>query len=130
MIEEAIYSILTGDSRVASIVGTRVYPVIVPQPATLPVLVYSRISTVDDPLTHSGPANVVKAVYQILCLHPTITGAKTLASAVRAAMHGYSGIAGSEKVFYAQCVNQVDAYEHDTGVYSAPIDILIMHRST
>lgn len=128
MIDEAIYSILTTNSQVAAIVSTRVFPVVLPQQSQLPALAYARVSTIERSMTHSGPSFVSKVVYQVSCFANGAKAAKELAGKVYRAMHGYAGSVGSEKIYYVQCVNEVEAFEHETGIYQVPLDMLIMHK--
>ena len=44
-VEENLYTLFTGSTAIAAVVGTRVYPVMAPQNATYPCLVYTRVST-------------------------------------------------------------------------------------
>ena len=45
-LETGIYSVLTSDGTVSGLVGTRVYPDIMPQGVTYPAITYQRVSTV------------------------------------------------------------------------------------
>lgn len=45
-LETALYSHLSGDAALSALVGTRIYPVILPQQPVLPAVTYQRIGAV------------------------------------------------------------------------------------
>ena len=59
-IEAGLYAHLVGSAGVTALVATRVYPLLVPQDATLPAIAYQRISGPRDH-THDGPSGVTPA---------------------------------------------------------------------
>ena len=62
---KAIYSILTSDSDVNAIVGTRVYPQIAAQEAAFPFVVYV-LQNVDPSDTKSGVSTLDEVRYDII----------------------------------------------------------------
>jgi len=92
-IEKAIYSLLTTNG-VSDLVSTRVYPLILPQPATFPAVTYQRI-TGDWGITMDGAHNYAEEVFQINTWAATYDGARTLADAVRKVLDNHSGTTGS-----------------------------------
>lgn len=109
-LEEAIYYILTEDSGVSALIGTRVYPLVIPQNATLPTVVYQEISSV---LTHQmrPMIGLTRARYQFWCWAATYTGADALAEAVRLALDGYSGTANNVRIDSIQLQDESDKIE-------------------
>ena len=87
-IEAGIYAHLIADSGVADLVATRIYPLLVPQDATLPAMAYQRISGPRDH-SHSGPSGLVTARMQLTYVALSYDGAKSLGEVVRAAMDGF-----------------------------------------
>lgn len=96
-IEAGIYAHLITNSGVAALVATRIYPLLVPQDATLPALAYQRISGPRDH-SHSGPSGLVFARMQLTYVAASYDGAKSLGEAVRAALDGFSGTMGQVTV--------------------------------
>lgn len=81
----SLYSKVTGDSSVAALVGTKVYPVKVPQSAEAPLIVWQEVSSTPD--TTLGEASTSgKRLVQFSCLASTYEGAIALGSAVVAAL--------------------------------------------
>lgn len=73
---------LLAQSSVSTLVGQRMYPDVLPQGATLPAIVYYRISTerqhtVSDCLRHA------RARFQVDCYAESRTAAQSVASAIR-----------------------------------------------
>lgn len=91
-IEKAIVSILSNASAVTGIVGSRIFPLFVPQPAkdNLPAITYQQISGPRDHVM-SGPTGLVNARFQINCWSKTYKGLREFANAVRTTLDGYSG---------------------------------------
>lgn len=128
MIEAAVKGLLTSDATVSGIVSARVYPIALPQDAMLPAISYSRVSTFDKSLTHSGTNKAARTVLQISCWARSALAAKNLANAVKAVLHGYSGETSGETIFSSQVVNEVDLFDPEVGIYQIPVDVTVHHR--
>lgn len=77
--EESIYSAL------GSLVSNRCYPVSMAQGATLPAIVYARVST-DTIQTLDKSTTIENGQFLVNCYASTISAARTLAASVRSAM--------------------------------------------
>lgn len=89
-LEEGLYTYLIGRVSVTDIIGTRIYPVFVPQEVTAPCLVYERMKTTDgepdlqdDPLTDAQLALTVWGTDYAACKAATTAIRKALGSASR-----------------------------------------------
>ena len=103
MIEQAIFQLLTGDAAVASIAGTRVYPMERRQGGDLPAVVYRRIS--NEPIyAMNGPAGFEESRFQFDCWAEPIAGAgafltaRNLGNAVAAVISGYRGTVAGVRI--------------------------------
>jgi hypothetical protein len=92
-LEEALVLQLQNDAGVSALVSTRIYPLVVPQDATLPAIAYQRISG-PRAYSHSGPTGAVQARMQITSVASDYSGAKALSAAVRSAMRSFRGTGG------------------------------------
>jgi len=82
--EQTLYSTLKNDAGVSALVGTRIYPLLLPQNPTYPAITYQRIST-RPVMTRTG--NGLDFVrMQIDCYADSYSGVKALAAAVEAAL--------------------------------------------
>jgi hypothetical protein len=87
---KAIYSILTSDSDVNAIVGTRVYPQIAAQEAAFPFVVYV-LQNVDPSDTKSGVSTFDEVRYDFIVASENYAEASDLTEKIRTALDRYSG---------------------------------------
>ena len=123
-IEAALYIKLAGDSGVAALVGSRIYPLHLPQAPTLPALVYERISTVRT-YGHDGQHSPTTVRMQVDSLAPTLAVARSCADAVLAALSGFSGTVGSLDVRSCFADNEINLPDEETGLVRVIQDFLI-----
>jgi hypothetical protein len=134
MIESALTSYLLANGDIASLVGTRVYPVLIPQRAALPLLVYQVIS--DMPDYHlRGESGLTVARIQIDCVAATYSQVKTLAQYVRLACGGYRGQLGTVAVEWMNAEQFSDmpaeprSGEQET-IYRVIVEIRVAYQQT
>jgi hypothetical protein len=96
--EAVLQRILIDAPVVSNLIGTRIYPNIVPQKAPMPAVTYQQIS---GPRLHDmqGAVGMAKARYQINCWAESYAKSKELDEAVRLTLDGYSS-AGTIKVIH------------------------------
>ena len=119
--EGAIRAAILGSAPVTALVGTRVYPMMLPQGPTFPAIVYQRISTVPDMLV-DGPG-FAPIRMQLSMWATTCDGARTLADAVVTALHGYHG----GELRLSRLINLLDDYEPDTKLFRVIADFRVHH---
>lgn len=84
--ESLAWTTLTGDTAVAAIVGTRIYPDFVPQEQTLPAIAVSRVSTEYlTTINTDAPVGEIAAL-EIWCMAETRIAAESLANAATTAL--------------------------------------------
>lgn len=120
-IEERLFYYLTGNPGVAALVTDRVYPLIAPQDAALPYLVYQRISTARE-RSHSGPSGLAHPRFQVTAVAATYSAVRNLANAVRIAL---DGSALAQAVFVE---NEMEAWDDSAEAYVCRIDAIIWHE--
>lgn len=126
-IETGLYSKLAGTAGVAALVGTRIYPQVVPQEQDLPALAYQRISGAPR-YTHSGDAGLTRARFQITCLAATYAGVKALAAVVRAALTGATGAWDDVTVGACLVENEADGWADGFLAPVVRLDCIIWYR--
>ena len=126
MIEEAIYLHLKNHPGLSALIGTRIYPLRMPQNPTLPAVVYQRIST-PRTYSHSGYSNLADPRFQFSVWAESYSGALAVAEQLRDAINGFTG-SGSIPVYSSQIANESDDYEPSTELYRILIDAFIAHR--
>lgn len=107
--------------------GERVFPMRLPQGASLPALVYREVSPGIE-YTQGGQSGVSEPRYQFDCWGADELAAKLLASSVTTALSGYRGAMGSEQVHAAFIEGRQDDPDPDTGRCRVIIDAVIQHR--
>lgn len=86
-------AVVLGDATIAALVGTRMYPSLLPQNPTLPALTYQQVSGVREVIL-DGPVDLVPFRIQVDCYAWTTLERDALAKAVRLKLHGFSGDVG------------------------------------
>jgi len=88
-VEIALASYLGAHPRLKSLVGTRIYPEVLPQAPTYPAIVYQRISTTRLRAL-DGPVGLARPRIQLDCYGATYAEAKEIAANLRLALDGKS----------------------------------------
>ncbi len=133
-IETGIVSYLQSYSGLTSLISNRVYLMYIPQSATLPCLVYSRVSTPRE-LTHdtSGSAGALAhSRFQFDAWDESYSSVKSITDQVRAALNGKSGSIGSGGNAVTIRASLVDEespeYNPETNLYRSRSEYIIWHE--
>jgi hypothetical protein len=122
MIIEDIAAFLAADAGVSALIGTRIYPMLLPQNATKPAVVYSQVSGVRV-TTHDKAKNFTDQVYQLQCIADDPKSVKNLSEKVRQAMEGFQGTMGATNVQGVFMTAERDApYQLDSLTYRTDLD--------
>lgn len=138
LLEEALKTHLAANAALSAQIAARIYPLILPQNATLPALVYAKISSMPEAYTHSGNPGLIESRFQFSCIAKSYSEAKTLTVNVKKAMRplerqqtvigGVSGVL----VAGAYLENEIDIYDVDDvehlSQYHVPLDYLLQHE--
>lgn len=116
-----LHSRLTSHTGTAALVATRVYPVIAPQDAVYPCVVYQRVSGTEQ----RGSTSMREARYQVSAWAESFAGAQALATQIRAALEEWSVYGGGVFVRMARIVNEIDDWEPDERLYRTIIDVIL-----
>lgn len=122
-VEKAIYSILTdvdAGALVRAIVSTRTYPVIAPQAAAYPNIVFRRRAT-DRQYTLGGNSALPTAYIEIVCAALTYSEARDLGTAVKSCMDDMDGTYGSVVVHKVFIEDEFDGFEFRTEGQEKPV---------
>lgn len=126
-IETALYSYLTSYAGLTALVSDRIYPLVIPEQASLPAIAYQRIST-RITYSHDGDSELDRPRFQFACVASTAKAAREVAEQVVAALSGYSGTMSGLNVGASFIENQLDGYEpQPTDAYVMRVDALIWH---
>lgn len=130
VVEEALKARLAAVAGVTALVVSRVYPVKLPQSATLPALTYQRISTARENAMGADPG-IARTRLQVTTAATSYSGAKAVTEAVRAALQRYSGTSAGVVVLDVFLDNETDLFseeEDEAGVFLVAQDFIVIHR--
>jgi hypothetical protein len=85
LLEEVLFTKLSGTTAITDIVGKRIYPQLAPDKVAKPYIVYQRISGPREQIM-GGKSGVAYPRIQITCWASTYTAVKALAEVVRLAL--------------------------------------------
>lgn len=109
-----IYTALSGNSTLAALVSTRIFPDVADGTATAPYVVYQVISTSGE-TTHDGEREIEFPLVQFTAWAATKASAIQIASIINGIFDGNT-IAGSSNASF-QFSNQFGTYESDTKLF-------------
>ena len=89
--EQAVWFRLATDPLVASKIGMRIYPLLAPASATLPLIVYQRTGVDRQPGTLSGVVGVPAVSVTLEMYGATYAEAREIADMVRSRLDGWGG---------------------------------------
>jgi len=92
--EEGLYAELAAHVGTSALVGTRIYPVSLPQTPTLPAITYRLVSQPTEHVFTETASDVKKGNYRIQCWDTTYKGAGALGTQVEAALDAFVGLLG------------------------------------
>ena len=123
--EEGLFYYLDNYEALAEEVDNRIYPILLPQEATLPAVVYTRISTprlykLEDEFLPQGR-------FQFDCYAEEFQEAKEVAADVKAALDLYSGAMGAYTVEMCIIEDEMDTYEPETGYWRSMVEVVIWY---
>jgi len=109
----SIRSQLIGDTGVAAIVSSRIYPKCAPASATLPFIIYRRVS--GGPLnTMGGPIATQNVHVETVCVAESEAEVISLTDAVRSALNGWTDTTGTPSVTSCMLTDEDEDYEPPT----------------
>jgi len=121
-------------STVTDLIGTRMFPRMLPQGESLPAIIFSVIgSTTENKIT--GASGGVRVVIQLDCYAETHIQANDLAEQVRLVLHGYTGAAGDSTIGHALLDNKREMFDAPTDASDVPsyrvmMEWEILHNET
>lgn len=134
--ESVIYTLLTGDTGVTALVGTKIYPGRLPQNTVMPAISYEMVSGNEIlPINAQAGGVLVRSRVQVTVLAKTYAETKAVHEAARKALLFKSGsistAVGAVRV-NAITRDSIGADERDDelGLYIQSVDYLLIHDET
>jgi hypothetical protein len=126
-IEAALYSYLTNHAAVKALIGSRLYPNVVPQDTTLPAVAY-QVITATRSYHHQGQSAIATPRIQFTVEAASYSSANAVAAALRQALSGYRGYVGSVEICGAYLENEFDGYNLSTDLTTVRQDYRVDWR--
>lgn len=123
-LEDGLYTFLAAQAGISALVGTRIYPLVAPEGAVMPCIVYQRIGG-SRVVSHSGDSELARPRIQVSAWAETYDEAKSIAEAVVAATSGYSGTWGSVSIGAVEVEDGPDDYDEATRLYRKINDLIV-----
>jgi hypothetical protein len=130
MPETRLVAKLKSTSTITALTSTRIYPMIRPQGAALPCIVYEISS--DRPSNHAGGATSTSEMSIALdCIATTYAGAKALGDLVQSTMSGFADSAGCiwHLTNQSDQIGALSGGEEEPEFYTVSQDYTVWHGS-
>ncbi len=126
--EDGLFSFLSGEQTISDLVGSRIFPLKLPQAVTYPAVTYQRIDT-ERIRSFGGPSGLAHSRIQLDLWDKTYSGVKALADAVRRVLDGFKGLMGAEDIGGVSLLSDSDSpFESGVEVFRLSQDYSIWHK--
>jgi len=93
LIEEALFTQLSGDTDITSVIRTRIFPNVAPQGSTTPFIIFNKVSESFDHAMRVDP-NISSPRFQVSSYSTSYLQARQIANTVEANLRDFSGDMG------------------------------------
>lgn len=130
--EKVVYALLTGSQALTALVGSKIYPGLIPQNTPMPAVSYELISSVDiAPINAQAGGVVLRSRVQVSVLARTYAEVKAIQEAVREALLFRSGlIAGVQVIAITRELVGPDERDDEAALYMQGVDYMLTHDET
>jgi len=132
LLEEALYSKLTGTAAITALVGTRIFPGYLPQTAALPAMSYWRVAGMREHAQGTDPG-VARPRIQIDAWGKKYSQVQSVADALRTALQDSSGLwggVGGVTILAVHYYGDSHFYEDETEVHHIASEFVIWHSES
>ena len=126
-LEKSLRDHLLAQAPVASVVGQRVYPLVIPQGGAMPCIVYAKQGRQVQQV-FCGEDGLRRTMLEIDCYALVYDDAVGLANAVAAALRDFSGAMGATRVPRVFLENEIDLSDVEPGLYRQSQTWAVWHR--
>jgi len=109
-IGQAVYYLLTGDTSVSSYVGTKIFPLVIPENTETPVIVYERRG---DPEYNKDSVAMYNTLVYITIISDKYTEAINITQAVSDRLENYNGVLFGMNIRDVEVTNVQEVYTED-----------------
>ena len=106
----AIYYILSNNTAVKNLIGTKIYPLVLPELTPLPAIVYERNSDLEYSLDGAG---ISTSAVDITILSENYSNTMAISEAVYTALQWYKGTADTINIINIRLLNVQETYQEN-----------------
>jgi hypothetical protein len=118
---ENLRTYLVSNGTIAGLIGTRIYPLSIPQTPDFPAIAY-QVSLDDYYEQHGGSENLARTVFTIAVVAKTYGEVLTIANAIKSILHNFRGNIGTTPVQGIQFQEDRQDDDKELGLYSIELD--------
>jgi hypothetical protein len=118
--EAVVRAALVASASVSGIVGSRIYPILAPQTAALPLIIWRR-SGIERQHSLAGPIGTPTVSLEMQLLATTYEQARELADKVRLVLDGYGGTLNNTEVKHVYLDQEADDFVQLAGGDLPPV---------
>ena len=127
VVEEALFTRLSGFAGLTALVAARIYPVMLPQDVVLPAVSYRRIAGSRTSAMGSD-TGLAHPRFEVNAWSQDYLTAKQVKEQLRAALQRWRGTVSGVEILDTFILGERDDYEPTTLTYQIPLDVQIHHR--
>lgn len=125
MIEQGLYTLLSGDPTISAMVGDRISPVLLPEGSPMPAMTYQVTRGTSDPTFDTS--GLIKLFMQFDCFGLNYSDAAQLRKALVMVLNGYQGVlSDGTNLQLAQFQQPVDFYIEDVRQYRCAVEFYFL----
>lgn len=129
--DAVVTALLAGAGAVTSLVGDRIYPVVLPQGKPTPAIVYEQVSLTRPPAIDAGaPTHLTQARMQVNLLGPDYAQLLALRNAVVLALQFQRGLIAATTVHSVQHSGEGPVmFDRGLELFHRSVDFIITHEA-
>jgi len=125
-ISDEIFTRLTTHSGLSALIGTRAFPMKMPQNYKLPCVVYQKIAGIET-YSHDGDAGLYRPRYQFSCYANSHSGVEALVVQLKSALTCYSDETLTTPWAVSFMDMEYEQYDPELDLYRVIVDYRIWH---
>jgi len=125
MIEKGLFTLLSTDPAISGMIGTRIYPLLLPTGAVMPAMTYQVVGGAGDPTFETS--GLIKLRMQFSCWGDKYSDAAQLRKALVKLLNGYGGIlSDGTNLQLGEFIQPIDYFDNDTLLFRCAVEFYFL----